>query len=78
VEEAIKKHRAIYLVTFGGAGALLAKAIKKAEVIAYPELAAEAVMRLEVEDFPAIVANDTNGGDLFTRNRAIYQKAQER
>jgi fumarate hydratase subunit beta len=78
VKEAIKKHRAIYLVTFGGAGALLAKAIKKAEVIAYPELAAEAVMRLEVEDFPAIVANDTNGGDLFARNRDIYQKAQER
>jgi len=78
VKEAIKKHRSIYLVTFGGAGALLSKSIKKAEVIAYPDLAAEAVMRLEVEDFPAIVANDIHGGDLFTRNRAIYKKAQGR
>jgi len=78
VKDAIKKHRAIYLVTFGGAGALLSKAIKRAEVIAYPELATEAVMRLEVENFPAIVANDIHGGDLFIQNRAIYQKAQER
>ena len=74
VREAIKKHRAIYLVTFGGAGALLARAIKKAEVIAYPELAAEAIMRLEVEGFPAIVANDIYGGDIFTQARARYQK----
>lgn len=78
VKDALKKHRAIYLVTFGGAGALLSKAIKKAEVIAYPDLAAEAVMRLEVESFPAIVANDIHGGDLFIRNRNIYQKTQER
>jgi fumarate hydratase subunit beta len=78
VKEAIKKHRAIYLVTFGGAGALLSKSIKKAEVVAYPELAAEAVMRLEVENFPAIVASDIYGGDLFTQNRAVYQKVQER
>ena len=75
VKDAIKKHRAIYLLTFGGAGALLSKAIKKAEVIAYPELAAEAIMRLEVENFPAIVANDIHGGDLFIQNRAEYQKA---
>jgi fumarate hydratase subunit beta len=74
VREVIKKHRAIYLVTFGGAGALLARAIKKAEVIAYPELAAEAIMRLEVEGFPAIVANDIYGGDLFAQARARYQK----
>lgn len=78
VKEAIKHHRAIYLITFGGAGALLSKAVKKAEVIAYPELAAEAVMRLEVEDFPAIVANDIHGGDIFIQNRARYQKAQEK
>ena len=78
VKDSLKKHIAIYLVTFGGAGALLSKAIKDAEVIAYPDLAAEAVMRLEVKDFPAIVANDIYGGDLFTRNRAIYQRAQER
>jgi fumarate hydratase subunit beta len=78
VKESIKKNQAIYLVTFGGAGALLAKAIKKAEVIAYPELVAEAIMRLEVENFPAIVANDIHGGDIFIQNRARYQKTQEK
>ncbi len=75
VKEAIRKYRAVYLVTIGGAGALLARAIKKAEVIAYPELAAEAVMRLEVEDLPAIVANDVYGGDLFQQGRARYKGA---
>ena len=77
VREAIRKHRAVYLVTYGG-GALLARAIKKAEVIAYPDLGAEAIMRLEVEGFPAIVANDIYGGDLFAQARAKYQKTQER
>lgn len=74
VKEAIKKYRAVYFVTIGGAGALLSKAIKKAEVIAYPELVAEAIMRLEVEDMPAIVANDVYGGDLFQQGRARYQR----
>ncbi len=69
VKEAIKKYKAVYFVTFGGAGALLAKSIKKAEIIAYPELAAEAIMRLEMGDFPAIVANDIYGGDLFTQSK---------
>ena len=78
IREAIRKHRAVYLVTYGGAGALLARAIKKAEVIAYPDLGAEAIMRLEVEGFPAIVANDIYGGDLFTQAQAKYQKTQER
>jgi fumarate hydratase subunit beta len=74
VREAIKKHKAVYFVTLGGAGALLARSIKKAEVIAYEELGAEAIMRLEVEDFPAIVANDIYGGDLFEQEKAKYQK----
>ena len=74
VKKAIKKYQAVYLVTIGGAGALLSRAIKKAEVIAYPDLATEAVMRLEVTDFPAIVANDIYGGDLFVQGRARYQK----
>ena len=74
VKETIKKYQAVYFVTIGGAGALLSRAIKKAEVIAYPELAAEAIMRLEVADFPAIVANDIYGGDLFIQGRAKYQK----
>ena len=74
VREAIKKHRAVYFVTIGGAGALLSKAIKKARVIAYPDLAAEAIMQLELEGFPAIVANDIYGGDLFIQGKASYRK----
>jgi fumarate hydratase subunit beta len=77
VREAIKKHAAVYFVTFGGAGALISKTIKKAEVIAYPELGAEAVMRLEVEDLPAIVAADASGGYLFDEAQAKYMKTQE-
>jgi fumarate hydratase subunit beta len=65
VRDAIKKYKAVYMVTYGGAGALLAQSVKKAEIVAYPELGAEAIMRLEVEDFPAIVANDFSGGDFF-------------
>ncbi len=76
VKEAIKKYKAVYFVTIGGAGALLSKAIKKAEVVAYEDLAAEAIMRLEVADFPAIVANDAYGGDLFQQGKARYQKKQ--
>jgi fumarate hydratase subunit beta len=65
VKDAIKKQKAVYFAAIGGAGALISKAIKKAEVIAYPELGTEAVMRLEVEDFPAFVVNDIYGGDLY-------------
>jgi fumarate hydratase subunit beta len=65
VREAMKQHRAVYLGAIGGAGALIAKSIKKAEVIAYEDLGAEALRRLEVEDFPAIVVNDIYGGDAY-------------
>ena len=71
---AIKKYRAVYLATIGGAGALLAEAVKKAEVIAYEELGAEAVLRLEVRDFPAVVAIDVNGGNIFEQGKARYGK----
>jgi len=74
VREAIKKNKAVYLTTTGGAGALLAKTIKQAEVIAYEELGAEAILKLTVEDFPAIVANDIYGEDLFEQGRAKYKK----
>jgi len=74
VREAIKKYKAVYLVTTGGAGALLAGAIKEAEVIAYEELGTEAIRRLTVENFPAIVANDIYGEDLFEQGRAKYKK----
>jgi fumarate hydratase subunit beta len=74
VREAIKKYKAVYLVTTGGAGALLAGAIKRVEVIAYEELGTEAIMRLTVEDFPAIVANDIYGEDLFEQGQVKYKK----
>ncbi len=78
IREAIKQYRAVYLVATGGAGALLAQSIKEAEVIAYEELGAEAIMRLTVENFPAIVANDIYGGDLFEQGRAKYRKGGEK
>jgi len=74
VKEAIKKHKAVYLVAVGGAGALLAKTIKQSEVVAYEDLGAEAILRLRVENFPAIVANDIYGEDLFERGRAEYHR----
>jgi fumarate hydratase subunit beta len=77
VKEAMRRSRAIYLAATGGAGALLAKAVKKAEVIAYPELGPEAVLRLEVENMPVIVAYDTGGGDLFAGGKSKYGKKQD-
>jgi fumarate hydratase subunit beta len=72
VKETIKRYKAVYFATIGGAGALLAKSIKQAEVIAYEDLGAEAILRLNVESFPAIVANDIYGGDLFEQGKARY------
>ncbi len=73
VKEACKKHKAVYFGATGGAGALIAKAIKKAEVIAYPELGPEAIRKLEVEEFPVTVINDTHGNDLYEMGRAKYE-----
>ena len=75
VKEAMKKYQAVYFAAIGGAGALISKSIKKAEVIAYDELGAEAVRRLEVEDFPVTVINDIYGGDLYQEGKARYQIA---
>jgi fumarate hydratase subunit beta len=73
VKEAIKEHKAVYLASTGGAAALIAKAITKSEIIAYPELGPEALLRLEVKDFPAIVINDCQGGDLYQEGKAKYR-----
>ena len=75
VKYAVKKYRAVYLAATGGAGALISKSIKKAEVIAYPELGAEAVLRLEVEHFPAVVVNDIYGGDLYQEGQVRYRSS---
>ena len=75
VKEAMKKYRAVYFAAIGGAGALISKAIKKSDVIAYEELGAEALLRIEVADFPAIVINDIYGGDLYEEGKAKYRKS---
>ena len=72
VLDAIKKYKAVYFAGLGGAGALISKCIKKAEVIAYDDLGAEALRRIEVVDFPATVINDTHGGNLYEEGKAKY------
>ena len=74
VIEAMKKHKAVYFVATGGAAALLANKVKKADVIAYEDLGAEAIMRLEVLNFPVVVANDVYGNDLFKEGIAKYKR----
>lgn len=65
VKQAMQDNRGIYLAATGGAGALLSGCIQGARVIAYEELGPEAVRELEVVDFPALVANDAYGGELY-------------
>ncbi len=74
VIEAMKKFKAVYFAAIGGAGALMAQSIKKAEVIAYPELGPEAVRRLEVADFPVVVVNDVRGNDLYKEGVKKYSR----
>lgn len=74
VKEAMKKHQAVYFAATGGAGALLAKKVKKAEVVAYEDLGPEAIRRLEVEDLPVIVINDVRGNDLYIEGEKKYRK----
>ncbi|HXY55044.1 MAG TPA: Fe-S-containing hydro-lyase [Nitrospirota bacterium] len=75
VKDAIKKHKAVYFAAIGGAGALISKTIRKADVIAYPDLGTEAIMKLEVEDFPAVVVNDVYGEDLYRIGVEQYNEA---
>ena len=72
VIEAMKKHGAVYFGAIGGAGALLSRCIKKAEVIAYEDLGAEALRRLEVEDLPAFVIIDSEGNNLYEKGPKEY------
>ena len=65
VKDSMKKNGAVYFAAIGGAGALLSKAITSAEVVAYDDLGTEALRRLTVSDFPAIVVIDTEGTDLY-------------
>ncbi len=72
--EAIRKAKAVYFAATGGAAVLLARAVRKSEIAAYPELGPEAIRRLEVEDFPALVALDIHGGDLYRAGREKYRE----
>ena len=74
VKEAMKKYKAVYFAATGGAGALLAKRVKKAEVVAYEDLGTEAIRRLEVEDFPVVVVNDIHGNDLYVEGEKTYRR----
>jgi len=76
VREALKKHKAVYFLAVGGTGALLSQRIKKVDIIAYEDLGTEAVRRMEVEDFPAIVVNDTCGNDLLEARKAQYRQPE--
>jgi fumarate hydratase subunit beta len=74
VTDAMKKYKAVYFAATGGAGALISKRIKKSEIVAYEDLGAEAIRRLEVEDFPATVVNDVHGNDLYEEGKKKYRK----
>ena len=72
VVEAMKKYSGVYFGAIGGAGALLAKCIKKAELIAFEDLGAEALRKLYVEDMPLVVIIDSEGNNLYESGRAAY------
>lgn len=74
VVDSIIKHKAVYFAAVGGAAALIAKRIKKKELVAYEDLGPEAIFRLEVEDFPVIVANDVKGDDLYRQGVEAYRR----
>lgn len=75
VKEAVVRNHAVYFAAVGGAGALLSKCIKKAEVIAYDDLGTEAIRRLEVENLPVIVVIDSDGNNLY--ETAIKEYCEE-
>ena len=68
-------HRGLSLGAIGGAGAVLSQFVKKLEVVAYEDLGTEAIRRLEVEGFPAIVLYDCHGGDLYQEGQKAYARA---
>lgn len=73
VVDSIIKNKAVYFAAVGGAGALLAEAIKEAEVIAFPDLGAEAIYKLRVENFPVTVIIDSKGNDLYKSGKEKYK-----
>lgn len=77
VKEALKERKAAYCLAVGGAGALLSKAVKSLEVIAYEDLGTESIKRLGVEGFPAIVCCDMHGGDLLLEGKKQWRQPEK-
>ena len=77
VVEAMKECDGVYFGAIGGAGALLAKCIKRAELIAYEDLGAEALRKLYVEDMPLVVIIDCEGNNLYESGRATYLRKRD-
>lgn len=77
VVEAMKQHGAVYFGAIGGCGALLSQCVKKSEIIAYEDLGAEAIRRLEVENFPVTVIIDSAGNNLYESGRTAYLNTQK-
>lgn len=73
VREAMVRYRAVYMAATGGAGALISRAVRESTTVAYEDLGPEAVRRLKVEMFPAIVVNDILGNDLYEEGQKQYQ-----
>jgi fumarate hydratase subunit beta len=74
VREAIRRCRAVYFGAIEGTAALLGERVREAEVVAFPDLGAEAIHRLIIEDFPMVVVNDIAGADLYEEGRARFQR----
>ena len=73
VIEAMKRHKAVYFAAIGGAGALMANAIKEVHIVAYEELGPEAIREMTVENLPVIVVNDVLGNDLYAEGQQKYR-----
>lgn len=74
VRDAMREHKAVYFGAIGGAGAVLSRFVKKLEIVAYEDLGTEAIRRLDVENFPAIVINDCHGRDLYEEGSKAYAR----
>lgn len=75
VSDAVRETGSVYFAAVGGAGALLSQCVESAEIVAFKDLGAEAVRRLVVRDFPAVVVLDAHGGDLYRDGRAAYLRS---
>jgi len=76
VKDAFKQHKGVYFGAIGGAGAVLSRFVTRVEIVAYEDLGTEAIRRLEVEGFPAIVVNDCYGGDLYQDGMKAYAREE--